>query len=238
MLGITGSKSYGSARGWGPSSPTSCPRSTSSSPGHVGPHPLHGPCRPPGLLRVAVAHAQFETIHPFVDGNERTGMALSQAMLRCKDVTRNITVPISASLLTDTERYFHALTAFRHGDAGPIAERFVHAALFAAETGKTLVDELSHHMNTAAEQLHGTRRSSQAWKILSELLAHPVTNARFLQDHLGISGPGAQRALEQLTEHGILRETTGRDRNRIWQHDGILDTLDNYAEEVRRHRHG
>lgn len=192
----------------------------------------------PALLQVAVAHAQFETIHPFVDGNGRTGRALAHTMLRSKQVTRHITVPISAGLLTDTERYFHALTAYRHGDAGPIAERFTHAALYAAHTGKTLVDELAHHMNTAAEQLHGTRRSSHIWKILPELIAHPVINARFLQDNLGLSGPGAQRALDQLTEHGILRETTGRDRNRIWQHDGILSTLDNYAEQIRRHRHG
>ena len=78
----------------------------------------------PALPQIAVAHAQFETIHPFTDGNGRTGRALIQAMLRNKGLTRQVTVPVSAGLLAHTTAYFAALTTYREGDAAPIVERF------------------------------------------------------------------------------------------------------------------
>ncbi len=82
----------------------------------------------PLLAQIAVAHAQFETIHPFTDGNGRTGRALVQAMLRNKGLTRQVTVPVSAGLLADTDGYIAALTAYRDGDAAPIVERFAEAS--------------------------------------------------------------------------------------------------------------
>ena len=63
----------------------------------------------PALSQIAIAHAQFEAIHQFVDGNGRTGRALVQAMLRRLGVTRNVTVPVSAGLLRDTRGYFDSL---------------------------------------------------------------------------------------------------------------------------------
>lgn len=190
----------------------------------------------PVLLQVAVAHAQFETIHPFVDGNGRTGRALAQAMLRSRGLTRQITAPVSAGLLTDPERYFDALAAFREGEAGAISDRFLRSALFAASTGKVLVDQLAEQLEIAAEKLSGVRSNSKVWTVLPQVLAHPVLNARFLQQRLGLSGPGAQRVLAQMTERGVLKEGSGKGRNRIWQHDGILTILEDYAQRVRRHR--
>src|SRR3954447_6008619 len=67
----------------------------------------------PVLAQAAIAHAQFETIHPFADGNGRTGRALIHAMLRGRGLTRNVTVPVSAGLLTTTQAYFDSLTAYR-----------------------------------------------------------------------------------------------------------------------------
>src|SRR5690625_296379 len=69
----------------------------------------------PPFVSVAVAHAQFETIHPFSDGNGRTGRALAQAMLRQRGLTRNVAVPVSAGLLGDVEGYHQALTAYCAG---------------------------------------------------------------------------------------------------------------------------
>ncbi len=65
----------------------------------------------PALAQAAVAHAQFETIHPFPDGNGRTGRALVHALLRAKGVTRHVTVPVSGGLLHDREGYVTALDA-------------------------------------------------------------------------------------------------------------------------------
>ena len=73
----------------------------------------------PVLAQVAIAHAQFETIHPFNDGNGRIGRTLVHAMLRHSGVTRTLTVPVSAGLLTDTSAYFQALTDYREGSLEP-----------------------------------------------------------------------------------------------------------------------
>lgn len=74
----------------------------------------------PVVAQCAIAHAQFETIHLFADGNGRCGRALVHAILRNKGLSRNTAPPVSAGLLRDTEDYFAALTLFREGDASPI----------------------------------------------------------------------------------------------------------------------
>lgn len=95
----------------------------------------------PALVHAAIAHAQFETIHPFTDGNGRTGRALVHAMLSGKGLL-STTAPVSAGLLTDLTAYTSALTAFRGDDARPIVEQFARAARYAAVTGTRLVDGL------------------------------------------------------------------------------------------------
>lgn len=96
----------------------------------------------PVLVQAAVAHAQFETIHPFPDGNGRTGRALVHSLLRGRGLTRRVTVPVSAGLLADTSSYFDALTAYRDGIPEPIVERLASASFAAIYNGRVLVDEL------------------------------------------------------------------------------------------------
>jgi Fic family protein len=188
----------------------------------------------PLLAHVAIAHAQFETIHPFVDGNGRTGRALVHAMLAATGVLRSTTAPISAGLLRDCESYFAALGDFRTGDAGPIISSFANASLFAAESGAKLVDDLAAQVEHARERLAGLRTDAAGRAVLPHLVSHPVVNARLLITLLGMNDVTAQRALEQLTRAGVLVEQTGRRRNRIYQHDGILHVLDAYAQQLRR----
>ena len=188
----------------------------------------------PILVQVAVAHAQFETIHPFVDGNGRTGRVLIHAMLRVSGLVTHTTIPISAGLLTDTKGYFEALTAYRNGDAGPIVQRFTDACCFAANSGRQLIHDLTSQLDADRTVLEGLRPQAAAWRVLPWLAAHPVVNARLLVDEFGLNNVGAQRALTQLTEAGILVERTGSRRNRVWQHDSILRILDAYAAKLRR----
>jgi Fic family protein len=188
----------------------------------------------PLIVQVAVAHAQFETIHPFVDGNGRTGRALAQATLRNKGLVSHTTVPLSAGLLADTESYFAALEAYRTGEAAPIVRRIADAARFAAVTGRQLVDALARQLDESEEQLAGVRRQAAAWKVLPMLIAQPVINVAFLKSHLGMNEMTAARALDQLAARGVLHERTGRRRKRVWHHAGILGELDAYAADVRR----
>lgn len=188
----------------------------------------------PVVAHVAIAHAQFETVHPFVDGNGRTGRALVHAMLAAAGVLRSTTAPISAGLLRDVEPYFAALGDFRSGDAGPIIAAFADASLFAARSGAQLVDDLAAQVDQARQQLAGLRKDAAGWTVLPHLVAHPVINARFLTSQLGMSDVTAQRALDQLTRAGVLVERTGLKRNRVYQHDGTLEILDAYAQQLRR----
>lgn len=188
----------------------------------------------PVLVQVAVAHAQFETIHPFVDGNGRTGRALAHAMLRNRRITANTTAPVSAGILRNTKGYFDALTEFRNGNADPIIRVFIEASIYAAATGEQLIASLAQVMLESRVKLSGIRSNSSVFKVLPLLIAQPVINASYLKKTLGLNDATAQRALALLTERNVLKETTGLSRNRLWQHDPILLALDEYAKTIRR----
>ncbi|WP_404287553.1 Fic family protein [Glutamicibacter arilaitensis] len=188
----------------------------------------------PAIVQAAIAHAQFETIHPFVDGNGRTGRALVHSILRHRRISQYTTAPISAGILRDTAGYFEALEAFRAGDAAPIIQNFINASIFAASTGKDLIDSMAAQLDDSATKLVGLRSSSAAWRILPRLISQPVVNARYLKEQLGLGDAAIHRALGVLTERGVLVEKSGRSRNRIWQHVGVLKILDEYAKSLRR----
>jgi Fic family protein len=188
----------------------------------------------PVLAQAAIAHAQFETIHPFTDGNGRTGRALVQAMLRGKGLIAHTAAPISAGLLRNTRVYFAALTAYRAGDAAPIVREFSSASRYAAFTGKMLVDSLAAEQGSARQRLGTLRKQAGAWAVLPHLIAQPVVNTSYLQEKLGMNAMSAGRALAQLTESGILTEATGLRRNRVWQQSEILSILDEYAARIGR----
>ncbi len=192
----------------------------------------------PVLAHAAVAHAQFETIHPFPDGNGRVGRALVHAYLRHQGLTRNVTVPISAGLLTDTDAYFAALTGYRDGDPVPIVEQFARAAFAAVANGRRLVDDL-HAIRRGWDDRIRVRRGATAWSIADLLLRHPVVNAVLVAVELGIAPQNTYRSLQPLVEAGVLVEFTDRKRNQLWRAPEVLDALDRFALRAgRRRRNG
>jgi len=188
----------------------------------------------PVLLHVAVAHAQFETLHPFVDGNGRTGRALAQAILKSKGVVTRSTVPLSSGLLVDIDGYFAALTSYRRGDATAIAQRFSSAALFASATGNDLIDALADAMVDARAKLATVRSDAAAHRVLPLLIGQPIVTSRYLTQTLGLNEVAAKRAIDTLVARGVLVETSGRSRGRTWAQSDVLAALDGYARRVRR----
>lgn len=188
----------------------------------------------PVLLQTAIAHAQFETIHPFTDGNGRTGRAIVHAMLHGKGLLRSLTAPVSAGLLHDMDGYVAALGAFRAGDAAPIVTTFAAAARFSAVTGARLIADLEDAVQESSSRLVGLRPQALGWRLLPRLVAQPVVDSAHVRRELGVSDTSALRALAQLEGASVLTETTGARRRRLWQHDGILAVLDDYAESIRR----
>lgn len=187
----------------------------------------------PALPQIAMAHAQFETIHPFTDGNGRTGRALVQAMLRNKGLTHQVTVPVSAGLLADTDSYFAALTAYRDGDAAPIIERFSRASVLAIANGRQLVAEI-RGIRQRWNDVITARSDSAVWKVADLLTRRPVVNAALLAQELGIESTNAHRYLNPLAETGILVETTSGPRNQVWRSPEVLAALDAFADRAGR----
>lgn len=182
----------------------------------------------PLLAHAAVAHAHFETIHPFPDGNGRTGRALLHAHLRNKGLTRHVTVPVSAGLLAGTDAYFDALTAYRAGDPAPIVERLAEASFRAIGNGRRLVGDLRTIRHDWDARITA-RRGSSARRAVDVVLRHPVVNARFLASELGVAVPNVYRALRSLVDAEVLIEFSDQKRNRLWRSPEVLDALDRFA---------
>lgn len=187
----------------------------------------------PALVQVAIAHAQFETIHPFNDGNGRVGRALVHAMLRHADVTRRLTVPVSAGLLVDTSAYFKALSDYRTGDIVPIVQEFVDASFRGVVNGRQLIGDLDAIHQRWLHDLP-SRRDSSARRLLPQLLNQPAVTVGLVQDVLGVALSAAQRAVEQLEGAGILARVGQGRRNRVWLAGEVIDALDQFAERAGR----
>ncbi|QNE34884.1 Fic family protein [Leifsonia shinshuensis] len=188
----------------------------------------------PALVHAAVAHAQFETIHPFPDGNGRTGRAIVQAMLRRSRTTSTVVVPVSAGLLHDVDGYYDALTAYRAGDLDPIVRAFTEAAAFAVRTGRELATSIAELRARWEDALIGLRSDSSARRVAVLALEQPVLNAAVVEARLGLSAPGTYRAFEALVDRGVLRPANSRKRNRLWIADDMIQALDDFADRAAR----
>lgn len=187
----------------------------------------------PPLVSVAVAHAQFETIHPFTDGNGRTGRALAQSLLRFRGVTRNVAVPVSAGLLADVEGYHRALTSYREGDIGPIVLAFADASLRAVRNARELVAEVDA-IRTGWDSRLTARRDSNSWRLLDVLTEHPVLDSSTAARLLGVRQPNIYPPMKALVEAGIVQSKAEHRLGPFWRSDELLDAIDRFAARAGR----
>lgn len=187
----------------------------------------------PIIAQVAIAHAQFETIHPFTDGNGRTGRTLIHMMLRDAGLTRGSTIPISAGLLHETDAYIAALMDYRRGDVIPIVEQVARAAIFASALTEDLSDRVQLLESEWRGRLHA-RRGAAVWRLLELLPARPAVNYELVMTELGVTSRTAYDAIAALEDAGILTSTSGHRRNRVWVAPEVLEALDEFAERARR----
>ena len=170
-----------------------------------------------GLTVRAIAHAQFETIHPFIDGNGRTGRALIHTVLRRTDALSNTLIPISTVFAGDTDAYLAGLTAFREDpprlDDWSIG--FANAAELAAANAVRLSGDIAALDDAVREALiqyrqdqgispAKPRRDAVILRILDALATEPVLTIETVAARHGVSNAAAHRALVELAEAGIL----------------------------------
>ena len=187
----------------------------------------------PAIIQSAIAHAQFETIHPFTDGNGRTGRALLHAMLKHRGVASHVTVPVSAGLLANVEAYHEALTAYRTGDPEQIIRVTAEASFRAIDNGARLADDVVAITEGWTSRI-AARGDSAVWPIL-DLLAHqPVVNAAVLERKLGLDYRRQKRALDALEEAGVVVGVNKFKKGRFWRAPEMLNALDAFAERAGR----
>lgn len=185
------------------------------------------------LTLTAISHAQFETIHPYTDGNGRTGRALAQALLRYRGVTRAVAVPVSAGLLADVDGYRAALTAYRAGNLEPIVATFAAASLRAVTNARHLVADIDAIVADWRARVKA-RSDSGVWRVLEVIARTPVVDAGLVAVALGIRTQNAYPLLRQLTEHGVLNAKTEHRFGTVWRNDEILQAIDRFAERAGR----
>jgi len=182
----------------------------------------------PPIVQAAVAHAQFETIHPFADGNGRTGRALVQVILRRRNLAPAYVPPISVVLATGRERYIQGLKAFRAGRDDEWLTLFATAAARASEIAVRYLGEVALLQERWREQLRITgppRADAAAWVVIDVLPAHPIVTVPVAVGATGRTKPAIAKAIEQLVKAGVLISLSESKRNRSWEAAGLLDLL-------------
>jgi Fic family protein len=189
----------------------------------------------PAVAQAAIAHAQFETIHPFVDGNGRTGRALIHLVLRRRGLAPRVLPPVSLVLATLARDYVGGLTAFRHvGSAtSPKAIAGVNrwVATFAGACTRSVEDASSFESRASSleaqwrERLGPIRANSATDLMVRRLAGAPVLTAESAAALLGRTFKPANDAIQRLVEAGILHQITIGRRNRAYEAPEVIDAF-------------
>lgn len=181
------------------------------------------------LVQAALVHAQFETIHPFDDGNGRTGRALIHVVLRRRGLAPSYVPPISVVLARGRANYIRGLTSFRGDDVTHWIEYFAAAATEAARLAKAYVDAVQAHTAQWKAQLAASpdapRADAAAWAMIEVLPAHPMITAPVAAAATGRAKAAIYQALKQLEGAEILLPLSAGKRNQSWEVAGLLELL-------------
>ena len=192
------------------------------------------PERTPTLLKAALAHVQFETIHPFLDGNGRVGRLLITLLFCVEKVLRDPLLYLSLYLKRHRDEYYGLLDRVRReGDweewIGFFADGVTESAAGAVETAQRLV-KTAREDRENIQQLG--RGAGSSLRIHHAMQQQPVANSSTLANRTGISLPSVLKSLEALQKLGIVRELTGRKRHRIFSYAGYVKILSEGTEPL------
>lgn len=181
----------------------------------------------PVLLKAAIAHVQFETIHPFLDGNGRLGRLLIALLLHHGGLLADPLLYLSLYLKQHRPAYYELLDRVRTaGDWEAWVDFFLEGvdqtARSAVQTARRLVDLFE--ADTRHIQQSG-RAASNALRVLAALRQRPVLTLKYVCDAQDMTFPTAAKAMQNLVATGVARELTGQRRNRIFVYDGYLSIL-------------
>ena len=199
-------------------------------------HFYHADDEMPYLIRAGLAHVQFETIHPFLDGNGRVGRLLITLLLCNAGVLRQPLLYLSLYFKQHRIDYYQLLNRVRHtGDWEEWLAFFLEGvrstAKAAVNTSRRLVDTFMSDRTAIAQ--HSGRRAGSTLRVHDALKARPILSLSLVCTHTELSFPTAASAMQVLVEQRIAREITGRSRNRLFAYDRYLSILAEGTEASR-----
>lgn len=182
---------------------------------------LHTDAPVPILLKAALVHAQFETIHPFLDGNGRMGRLLIAFLLSWKGILKRPLLYLSYHFKKHRVEYYERLQAVRDdGDWEGWIRFFLQGVLATSEQATETARKI-HALHDAHRQtIHDRLKVSvNGLRLLDQLYQSPVTSAKKVAEVLGVSFPAANNLIGVFVDAGLLIETTGQTRNRIFRYE-------------------
>lgn len=186
---------------------------------------LHDKTTLPVLIHCGLAHAQFETIHPFLDGNGRIGRLLITLMLCEQDVLERPLLYLSHYFKAHRTTYYEHLMAIRHHGNWEGWLKFFLKGIYkvsrsATETARKILNLREHHRTNLVE---GFSASTNGLKLLDYLYEKPVFSVRMAQKHLDCTYTTAAKVVGQLEKAGLVVEITGQQRNRLYRYSPYLE---------------
>ena len=192
--------------------------------GFVARHDVHP------VLHAAIAHAHFETIHPYVDGNGRIGRLLIHRLLP----TGAAPVPVALGLLNAPDRYVTGLRHYAAGDLDVWIGAFADAIVLGASAAQRIVARIDQLRDDYRRRVR-TRRGSTVPAVIDALLSSPAVTTRSIEDRFGVTETRAQQILHQLAGVGILQRSDMRaGGRRVWIAPDVIDAVDTIHAAARR----
>jgi Fic family protein len=187
---------------------------------------LHSDDQCPLLIKIGLAHAQFETIHPFLDGNGRVGRLIVSFLLCEREILHKPVLYISYYFKRYRDRYYGLLQNIRDtGDWESWLKFFLRGikevSIEATETARRIVTLRERHRSLIIERFG--RVAGNGLRILETLYSKPIINVAYIERITGLSYPAANQLMSKFTRHGILREITGQIRNRRFRYDSYIE---------------
>jgi Fic family protein len=193
---------------------------------------LHAEDDLPLLVKIGLAHAQFETIHPFLDGNGRVGRLLITFLLCERGVLRQPVLYLSHYFKRHRQAYYERLQAVRDdGDfEGWLAfflRGIAEVSLQAADTARRILELRETDRRSITEHLG--RAAGNGHRVLERLYEQPILSVKEVQALLGMTFPGANQIVHRLVDLGVLHEITGQARHRGFRYDAYVSLFEEDA---------